>query len=325
MAKQAFEKRIEELEALRRDADPAAVRAPLRKALKDRNNYLVSKAAVVAGDLRLEELTPDLIAAFERFFDDPVKSDPQCWAKTAIAKALKDLGCRQASVFLRGAAHVQMEPVWGGTADSAATLRGACLLALIDCQLGDLEILTCLAHGLADEEKPVRLDAALAAAQFGSEQGAPLLRLKVLLGDKEPEVLGQCFASLLSLAPRDSLSFIQGLLSRGGEDVMTEAASVLAASREPEAIEILRRFWKTKAPREVRRAVLISLGASPLRQAADFLLAVLSEESDELAGQALAALAASRFHAEMREGVKAAVEAKGNAELNLAFERKFPK
>jgi HEAT repeat protein len=191
--------------------------------------------------------------------------------------------------------------------------------------LGDLEILTCLAHGLADEEKPVRLDAALAIAQFGSEQGAPLLRLKVLLGDKEPEVVGQCFASLLSLAPRASLPFVREFLSRGDEDVVAEAASVLAASREPEAIEILRRFWKTKASREVRRAILISLGASPLKQAADFLLAVLSEESDELATQALAALAASRFHAEMREGVRLAVEAKGNAELSRTFERRFPK
>ena len=110
MAKQAFEKKLAEIEALRHAPDPASVRDALRKALKDRNNFLVSKAAAISGDLRIEELMDDLIAAFDRFFIDPVKSDPQCWAKNAIAKALKDLNCRQAGVFLRGIDHVQLEP-----------------------------------------------------------------------------------------------------------------------------------------------------------------------------------------------------------------------
>src|SRR5262245_27590503 len=87
VAKQAFEKKIEAVEALRSAADPVE---PLQKALKDRSNYQVSKAAAIAGDLRREELVPDLVAAFDRFMNDPVKTDPQCWAKTAIAKALKD-------------------------------------------------------------------------------------------------------------------------------------------------------------------------------------------------------------------------------------------
>ena len=45
---------------------------------------------------------------------DPVKTDPQCWAKNAIVKALKDLNHDDPAVFLRGIEHVQMEPVWGG-------------------------------------------------------------------------------------------------------------------------------------------------------------------------------------------------------------------
>jgi hypothetical protein len=105
VAKQAFEKKLAALEALRHASDPATVRDALRKALKERNNYLVSKAAAIVGDLRIEDLMDDLIAAFDRFFADPVKSDPQCWAKNAIAKALKGLGCRQASVFRRGVDH----------------------------------------------------------------------------------------------------------------------------------------------------------------------------------------------------------------------------
>ena len=323
MAKQAFETKLAELEALRRAPDPAAVRDALGKALKDRNNYLVSKAAAIAGDLRIEELMDDLIAAFDRFLVDPVKSDPQCWAKSAIAKALKDLGCRQAGVFLRGIDHVQLERVYGGTADSAAALRGACTLALVDCQMDDLQILTHFADRLADKEKPVRLDAALAIAQFGRGEGALLLRLKLLMGDREPEVLGQCFSSLLSLAPESALPFIEKFLTHEEEDFRAEAAAALAASRELEAIEILKRFWKTRVSPEIRRAILIALGASPLQQAAEFLLSVLPEESADLASEALTALASSRFHGEMRDQVKATVEATRDAELIWAFEKRF--
>jgi HEAT repeat protein len=323
VARQAFEKKIEGLEALRRSSDPAEIVAALRKALQDRNNYLVSKAAAIAGDLRLEELTPDLIAAFDRFFEDPVKSDPQCWAKNAIAKALKDLGCREASAFLRGIDYVQLEPVWGGSSDSAITLRGACTLALVDCRLDDLEILTHLADRLADKEKSVRVDAALAIAQFGREEGAPLLRLKLLLGDREPEVIGQCCFSLLNLAPRQALPLLQRLLNNAEEEVRTEAASALAASREPEAVEILKSFWRGKVSADVRRAILISLGASPLRSAAEFLLAVFSEPSGEWATEAFSALASSRFHEELREAARRAVESSGDAGLRQLFDRKF--
>ncbi len=186
---------------------PDAVLSQLRKALKDPNNYLVSKAVAIAADLKRDELIPDLTAAFDRFMIDPVKSDPQCWAKTAIAKELKDLGNRDAHVFLRGIVHIQPEPVWGGQADSAGTLRGTCALALVDCRLDDLEILTHLTDRLADKEMPVRLDAALAIAQFGRPEGVLPLRLKAWVGDVEPEVVGQCFTSLLALDSRTSLRF----------------------------------------------------------------------------------------------------------------------
>jgi HEAT repeat protein len=324
LSKQAFEKRVADLEALRSASDPAAVLPALRKALKDRNNYLVSKAAAIAGDLRVEDLIPDLVGALDRFFEEPVKTDPQCWAKNASIKALKDLGYRTANVFLRGIVHVQLEPVWGGTADSAATLRGACALALVDCQIDELTMLNHFGDCLADKEKPVRVDAALALGQFGREEGAPLLRLKALIGDREPEVTGQCFASLLSLAPRDSLPFVERFLHHQDQEIAAEAAGALATSREPEALEILKAFWRKRAPADVRKAILISLGASTLRAAADFLLDVLSEESGELAAQALTALGASRFRSEMREPVKATVVSKSDPELNRIYDKRFP-
>ena len=97
-----FDRKIEALQALRRSSDPEATRDELRKALDERNSYLVARAATIIAELNLADLIPDLVAAFERFFVDPVKSDPRCLAKTAIANALKDLGERDPEPYVRG-------------------------------------------------------------------------------------------------------------------------------------------------------------------------------------------------------------------------------
>jgi HEAT repeat protein len=322
--KQPLDKKVEALEELR-SAPPAAAAAQLRKTLSDRNNWLVSKAAALAASLNLTELLPDLLAAFDRFLVDPVKSDPQCWAKTAIAKALKDLGHHDPQVFLRGLAHVQLEPVWGGSTDSAATLRGTCALALVDCQLPDLTILAHLTDGLADPEKTVRIDTATAIAQLACLEGALLLRLKALLGDREPEVLGQCFAALLSLDPRDPVQFIAKFLHSKDEDIRLEAACALAQSRDPQALDILKDFWRRRLSPELRRAVLISLGASPLTEAAEFLLSIVADEPKEHAAEALTALASSRFRADIRERAAVVIETKQDPGLRHLFEQHFPK
>ena len=324
MSKQSFDKKLEAIEALRAEPGSPATLDQIRKALRDRNNYLVSKAAALAADLSLCELIPDLLAAFDRFFIDPVKSDPQCWAKNALAKALKRLGHRDARAYLRGIVHIQLEPVWGGRADSAATLRGTCALALVDCQLDDLEILSHLTDRLADSEKPVRIDTATAISQLGRPEGALLLRLKALLGDREPEVMGQCFSSLLNLTPRDSVPFIGRFLKAADESVRLEAAAALAQSREPETIEILKNFWRDPLSPGLRNAFVTALGASPLSEAAEFLLSIIADESDQLAANALAALAASRFRAEMRGRIAAIVEGKHDLNLRRIFEEKFP-
>ena len=140
--KEAFEKKLEALTALRSSPEEAV--DALRKDPEGSQQLPGSKAAALAGELRLTELLPDLVRAFDRFMTDPAKTDPQCWAKNAIVKALKDLNHDDPAVFLRGMEHVQMEPVWGDppVADSAIALRGACALALVACSLDRQTILT---------------------------------------------------------------------------------------------------------------------------------------------------------------------------------------
>lgn len=266
MSKRPFDQKIEALDALRASppADTTAFVVAISKALADRNNFVVSKAAALAGDFHHAALIPNLLSAFDRFMQDPVKTDPQCWAKNAIAKALKDLGHTDAAVYLRGARHIQMEPAWGPPADSATTLRGTCLLALLDCHIDDLTMLTCLAEALADPEKPVRIDAARALSGAGIPEAAPLLRLKALVGDEEPEVIGQCLVSLLALQP-DVVPFVTRYFDSPDPELQIEAVATLAQSHASGALPALKTFWNRRLLPEVRQATHAILAASRYR------------------------------------------------------------
>ena len=269
MNKDAVEEKIAAIEALR--SAPANAEDPLRKALRDRNNLVCSKAAAVAGDLLLRELIPDVLAAFDRFMKDPVKTDPKCWAKNALIKALKDLAYDDPEVYLRGIVHIQMEPVWGGSADSAAALRGACALALVASSLPRDTILLYLADTLADPEMRVRMDAARVIAQLPGQDSILMLRVKAQAGDKEPAVIGQCFLSLLGIEARASIPFVTRFLTAKNEDLRFEAAAALGECPELAAVEALIARWSVERDPDMKRAIVLSLGVSRIPEAKEFL------------------------------------------------------
>ena len=293
MSKESFDRKLAEIEALRSAPEDAAI-PQLRKALKDRSNYVCGKAASVAGGRLLPALEPDLIAAFDRFMRDPVKSDPQCWAKNSIIKALKDLGYSEAAVFLRGVEHFQLEPVWGGRADTAATLRASCAHALVSCRLDTFTVLTRLTDLLADPEALVRIDAARAIAQLSAREGSLPLRLKALSGDAESEVVGHCLVALLALDASGHLPFVASFLTKADPDVRMEAAAALAESREAKALELLNEFRETQIDPEVQRTLLTLIAGSPLPESAALLQSIAESASSTIAGYAREALSRSR-------------------------------
>src|ERR1035438_5025253 len=180
--KQSFEEQIAALDGLRQQPENDRVE-PLRKALAHRNNFIVAKAADLVRDFRTAELMPELLNAFDRFFENPAKTDPQCWAKNSLSRALAALEHQDADVFLRGMRHIQMEPVWGGSSDTAGTLRAACALALVQCRsLSDADLLAHLVELVGDKDKAVRAEAVRAIEQVGSSSASLLLRLSRLPG-----------------------------------------------------------------------------------------------------------------------------------------------
>src|ERR1700691_151721 len=99
MAKRDVEAAVGRI-GLLRDVTHAEAIAGLRKALGDRVNLVVAKAARIAADRQLRELIPDLLAAFDRLFEDAVVRDTQCWGKNAIARALTELDYRESAASL---------------------------------------------------------------------------------------------------------------------------------------------------------------------------------------------------------------------------------
>jgi HEAT repeat protein len=322
MSNKKFEQQLAALEQLRHGAASAPVVDDLRKALLNRNNYIVAKASEIAAQLRLDALIPDLLSALDRFFIDPVKTDPQCWAKNAIVKALAELGHDDAAAYLRGLRHVQMEPVWRGQEDTAGTLRGNCALALTQCRgLSDFELLSHLLEALFDHDKNVRIEAARAIGRVGRPEASLLLRLRALAGDEEPEVAGACFSALLSIEGDAGIGFLGRFLDNRGESG-SEAALSLGLMRSPAALKVLKERWSRETDASFVVVLLSAIALTREPEALDFLLQLV-ETGTTSAASAVEALASVPLPAEMRSRLGAAVERSGDARLRSAYEKTF--
>jgi HEAT repeat protein len=271
MPKRDVEAAVEQVSALA-DVSPELALPGLRAALADHVNLVAAKGAKVAAEMQLRELVPDLLGAFDRLFVKPVERDPQCWAKNAIAQALVDLDYRESAPFLMGARHIQMEPVWGGQEDTAQTLRGICLLALVSSNdIPRAETFRVLVDALVDKAQVVRVEAVRAIAQMEGDEASLLLRLKARLGDAEPAVTGQVFDSLLRLEPARALPLVKGFLENGPPELREEAALALGASRIEEAVDILLEALPHAVEPYFRKTMLRALGASRQEKAIEFL------------------------------------------------------
>jgi HEAT repeat protein len=313
--KRRFEQQLAALDLLRQQPPEGCVE-PLRKALDHRNNFVVAKAADLAREFQLADLTPDLLRTFDRFFENPEKSDPQCWAKNAISRALAALELQEPEIFLRGMRHIQLEPVYGGRSDTAGTLRATCVLALVQCRrLTNDELLAHLVDLLADKDKTVRAEVARAIEQVGSPSASLLLRLRAVLGNDEPEVLGACYSGILRLEGVSAIPWVSRFLT-AGDDAAGEAALAIAGMRCPQAFEALQKSLDA-APDPWFRSVLVSAIALTRQDAAmEFLLDLVKSESPD-AERAIEAILRSMPSQEVVHRIESLV--KGNPRLASAF------
>ena len=316
--KRTLEETLAALRRVREQPQTDASRAELRRIVAAEGALVVARAAALVGELELEPLAADLVAAFPRFCAGLPKSDPGCSAKTAIVEALRRLGQEQDALYRKAARHVQLEPVFGGRVDTAVDLRGAAALAI--AETGGRDVLALLAELLADPEPPVRICAARAVAGYGSDAGVPLLKLKALSPDPEPRVVSECLLALLRLDASGQRGFVESFLAK--PDGLAEAAALaLGESRLPEAFEALRAWLPEAARRGLSRMALLAIASLRRDEAIEWLLGVVRDEPAPLARESLQALGS---FAGGTLDARARAAAAARPELEAALTQHFP-
>lgn len=286
----------------------------LRQALKSKSNHVVVRAAEIIAELGLDQLHNEMASTFERLLDRPVKTDPGCNAKTAIAEALWRSGYAQEGLFLRGAHCIQLEPVYGGKEDTAARLRVICAMALV--QMNYPQVMNALADLLADPELDARIGAVRAITFSGQAAGIPLLRFKAHIGDKDPRVRYECFQALLKLDPQGSVALIATYLDHGEEAVCEAALIALGESKQHEAVTILIDWWQRTLNPALRRIGLTALAVSRDQEAIEFLLSLVAQAPKKVATETLEALKIYQDDRRLWRRLEQLIRDRGDLQIN---------
>ncbi len=303
--------------------EPAA--AAITKALSARSNLVVAAALAVIHEHELRGFEDAMQAAFADACVDPVERDPGCRTKLGVAKALDALREPADELFLAGARFVQKEPVWGGSQDTAAVLRGSSAMALVHRRHPDA--LFELARLLADPEREARRLAAEAVAVNGdAEAGCPLLVLRVGAGEDEPEVLGACFAGLLSLGGRREFEFVVAHLHDRNAIVVESAALALGQERPDGALDALRELVDRSFAQQ-RRVAMLAVAMLRSDAAWGYLLEFVGDGGAGVACDAIEALSVYRELGDLRERVRGVIEGRRRdrdfAPIDAAFREHF--
>jgi hypothetical protein len=317
----ATEDALKAILAIRTTPENYDLKRDLGPFLHHKSNHVIAAAASTVERLEAAALAQDLVDAFLTLMRDPAKRDPCCKALLAIAKALVTGDQPTAQVYFAGIHHVQMEASFGPPVDAAAELRGVCAQGLAR-MLHPNALEECVTL-LADRQVAARAGAVRAIADSGSREGALLLRFKALSGDASTEVMSECFAALLRMAPAPSLEFVAQFLYDGSEEIAEATALALGESHLAAAFPVLRKSWEATAETERKRTLLLAIAMLRLDEAIDFLIERVSEDSERPAADAVAALGLYSRNDAVCERIESTIDKRNSDVLRTAFTHEF--
>jgi HEAT repeat protein len=294
----------------------------LKTTLQGKSHLLVARAAKIAGDYQLAELTSLMRAAFDRFMEKPEKTDKECQAKLAIIKALNALDYRDDALFLRAVRHIQLEPVWGGTVDTAAELRGSAIFGLASNEYEDLypELVTLI----FDPEIVTRQMAVHCLSELRSETAEVMLRMKIRLGDEDDRVLADAFSGLVKVNSQRSIPFIASYLDEDAPALAEMAALALGESQQEAGFKILIQKWEQSAQSAFKKMLLLPIAITRLEAAFDFLIErVIEKEAEDFAIAAIQTLQIYSHHQKVRDRIQQGVARRANKTITHAFQTIF--
>ncbi len=212
----------------------------------------------------------------------------------------------------------------GREEDTAATVRGACTLALLGCtDLTREDKLWAVMRLLTEASPSLRKDGALALELLEGREAALLLRIKARMGDVDSTVTGQVLESLLRVEGVSAVSFIADFLKSTAAEVREEAALALGGSRLEQAVASLKEELTRKHSLFDPETIFRALSISRHQDALAFLYDVLRRRRPREVIAALEALALYRESTEIKGHIATLIANRSEPELQTAFQRLF--
>ena len=308
------QEKLQQLEKLNFDNDDDI--ASLQAFLKLKNNLIAAKAAKCCAEHQLFNFCPELLSAFQYFVEKPEK-DKGCFAKSAIVKALYELDYNNSDFYGQAITVRQPEPVWGGTVDTAVDVR--CWAAYGLTLSPNTRIILQLVELLHDPEPQARLGAVKAIANTNPTHAEILLREKVLDGDVDGYIIGECFHQLIAIEPDHSLEFIQPYLYHDDEEWVEYAALAIAESHDSAAFTLLRDSIEQSFYDAKKHHLIKAMALHRSNHAIDFLLAQLTVVGRQEVESIIEALSIHRSNDGIRQRIKDAVNRLKQATAINAF------
>jgi HEAT repeat protein len=212
-----------------------------------------------------------------------------------------------------------MEPVYGGRVDTAVDLRCTCALGLVASN--DPRAVLSLLELLHDAQYQARLGAIKALELVQPFHAEIVLRHKILQGDEEPEVIAQCFSSLVKAAAEESLAFIASFLDNDDDVLRESAALALGESRLDDALEILiNASDELSSFDSLVQSFFHAIALQRKDRAYQYLLDKVGNASIGEAGHAIVALSLYNYNQDLKEQLSAIVRNRKNKKLNELVE-----
>jgi HEAT repeat protein len=299
LASRRTEDRIRAVHRIARMPDPER-QTLLLQALQDRASYVATLAAETLGQCADESSAARMMERFLSLMEDGLKRDPGCHVRAHLAFAFGRLEYLPARDVLRaGIRAVQIEPVGGVPFDTAAHLRANCALALAQIHapdvLRDITLLLFDMSGLAlAGSRPTlcgdavsaavkmepRKAAAQALARLGDRDALIPLALRLTYPENElPEVLQECMQAVVELEDERALEWLTPYLAHSDRHLAAFAALMIARTRAPEALALLRNAVPQFSG-DPLRAVVLALMTLRTEEARDALLGLTEDERE---------------------------------------------
>jgi HEAT repeat protein len=311
---------LEQLEQLRLSQKKDELQQELKQSFTNGAALIVARAAVICREERLADLESELVESWGRFRDPPSRLDKGCKAKTALALTAVELDFDCVDLYLEGIHLRQPEPVWGGTVDTAAELRAVCASGL--AQSDYPEAVVELAELLADSEPEARTGAVRALAQLDPWRAEPLLRFKLLLGDDDEKVIGDCCLALLRLSPDSAMPFVSHLLDSDNTQIAEAVALSMGESRLEKCLIPLQHAWEGALEAGFRRTLLLSIAMLHNDSSRDFLLELVEKEALPVAEMVVNALSMYRHDEELLQSLQSIATSRADG-LDAVIRRAF--